>query len=93
MSHHKSISENIVVKHSLFSWSRAFTLIEVLITIALSVILMLAIERLYVVYGRVIIFQKSAIDVARGGDSIMDAGGAGGVPSQPCAPPQPFFFL
>lgn len=51
----------------------AFTLIEVLITIALSVILILAIEKLYVVYGRVIISQKSSIEVALGGNNIMDA--------------------
>lgn len=52
---------------------RGFTLIEVLITIALSVILMLALEKLYVVYGRVIVSQKSTIEVALGGNSIMDA--------------------
>ncbi len=72
MSHHKSTSENR-------AWSRGFTLIEVLITIALSVVLMLAIERLYVVYGRVMIFQKSEIDVARGGSAIMDAVRAAGL--------------
>lgn len=55
-----------------------FTLIEVLITVALSVILMLAIEKLYVVYGRVIISQKSSIEVALGGNKIMDAARAAG---------------
>ncbi len=59
--------------------SRGFTLIEVLITIALSVILILAIEQLYIVYGRVIVFQKSAIEVAHGGNSIMDAVRAAGL--------------
>lgn len=53
--------------------ARGFTLIEVLITVALSVFLMLAILKLYVVYGRVIIFQKSSIEVALGGNDIMDA--------------------
>lgn len=59
--------------------SRGFTLIEIVITIALSVILMLAIAQLYVVYGRVITFQKSSIDVALGGSSIMDAARAAGL--------------
>lgn len=58
---------------------RAFTLIEIVITIALSVILMLAIAQLYVVYGRVIVFQKSSIDVALGGSGIMDAARAAGL--------------
>jgi len=79
MSHHKSTSENIVVTHSLFSWSRAFTLIEIVITIALSAILTLAITQLYVVYGRVILFQKSSIEVTLGGSSIMDAARTAGL--------------
>ena len=52
--------------------SRAFTLIEIVITVALSAILILAITQLYVVYGRVILFQKSSIEVALGGGTIMD---------------------
>ncbi|MFA5997800.1 MAG: prepilin-type N-terminal cleavage/methylation domain-containing protein [Candidatus Paceibacterota bacterium] len=59
--------------------SRGFSLIELVITIALSVILMLAIAQLYVVYGRVIAFQKSSIDVALGGSGIMDAARAAGL--------------
>jgi prepilin-type N-terminal cleavage/methylation domain-containing protein len=73
MPHHKSTSENIAVVYPPSSWSRAFTLIEIVITVALSAILMLAITQLYVVYGRVILFQKSSINVALGGSSIMDA--------------------
>jgi len=57
---------------------RAFTLIEVLITVSVSLVLMLAIEKLYVVYGRVIISQKSSLEVALGGNKIMDAARAAG---------------
>lgn len=53
--------------------SRAFTLIETVITVALSALLMLAVAQLYVVYGQVILFQKSSIDVALGGSNIIDA--------------------
>lgn len=53
--------------------SRAFTLIEVIITIALSTILMLAVTQLYDVYGRIILFQHSSITVALDGSTIMDA--------------------
>lgn len=53
--------------------SRAFTLLEVLITTALSVILMLAITQLYIVYGRAIVFHQASIDAALGGSAIMDA--------------------
>lgn len=52
---------------------RGFTLVEVLITIALFVVLMFGISQLYIVYGRVIALQKSSIGVALGGSSIMDA--------------------
>ncbi|MEK7114416.1 MAG: prepilin-type N-terminal cleavage/methylation domain-containing protein [Patescibacteria group bacterium] len=52
---------------------RGFTLIEVLVTVALSAVLMLAITQLYVVYGRIVLFQKSSISVALGGSNIMDA--------------------
>lgn len=58
--------------------NKAFTLIEVLITIALSVVLLLAIEQLYVVYGRIVLFQKSAIDTARGASNILDAARSAG---------------
>lgn len=58
---------------------RAFTLIEVVITVALSAILMLAVTQLYVVYGRVITFQKSSIAVALGGSAIMDAARTAGL--------------
>lgn len=51
---------------------RAFSLVETVITVALSAILMLATAQLYIVYGRVIVFQQSSIAVALGGSSIMD---------------------
>jgi prepilin-type N-terminal cleavage/methylation domain-containing protein len=59
--------------HHKKNWSRAFTLIEVLVTTALSVILLLVIVQLYVVYGRTIIFHQTSLDVALGGSTIMDA--------------------
>ncbi len=52
---------------------RGFTLVEVLVTVALSTILMLAISQLYVIYGRIIIFQQSSIAAALDGSNIMDA--------------------
>lgn len=58
---------------------RAFTLVEVVITVALSVILVLAIAQLYIVYGRAIEFQQSSIAVTLGGSSIMDTVRAAGL--------------
>lgn len=52
---------------------RAFTLVEVVITVAVSVILMLAIAQLYVVYGRLITSQNAYINVVLGAGSIMDS--------------------
>ncbi|MEK7086215.1 MAG: prepilin-type N-terminal cleavage/methylation domain-containing protein [Patescibacteria group bacterium] len=52
---------------------RGFTLVEVLITTALFTALMVAVVQLYVVYGRVILFQKSSIGIVLGGSSIVDA--------------------
>ncbi|MDO8593745.1 MAG: prepilin-type N-terminal cleavage/methylation domain-containing protein [bacterium] len=52
---------------------RAFTLIEVIITVSLSVILMLAITQLYVVYGRVVTSQNAYINVVLGAGKIMDS--------------------
>lgn len=52
---------------------RAFTLVEVIITVALSVVLVLAIAQLYIVYGRAIEFQQSSIAITLGGSSIMDS--------------------
>lgn len=59
--------------------SRAFTLVETVIAIALSALLMLAVTQLYIVYGRVILFQKSSIDVALGGSNIIDAARTAGL--------------
>jgi len=53
--------------------SRGFSFIEVLITTALFAVLVLAITQLYLVYGRVIVFQTSSIDVTLGGSYIIDA--------------------
>lgn len=62
------LSPNRVVSNM----SRAFTLIEVVITIALFAIVMFGMAQLYIVYGRVVISQKAAISVALDGSSIMD---------------------
>ncbi len=51
----------------------AFTLIEVIITIALFVVLVIAVTQLYLVYRRVIILQQSSIGIALGGSNVMDA--------------------
>lgn len=53
--------------------SRAFSLIEVLVAAALSAVLLLAVARLYVVYSRVMIAQKSSIETALGASGILDA--------------------
>lgn len=58
---------------------RAFTLIEAVITVALSVVLVLAIAQLYIVYGRAIEFQQSSIAITLGGSSIMDAARSAGL--------------
>lgn len=52
---------------------RAFTLVETVITIALFVILVLAVAQLYLVYGRSILSEQSSIDVMLGGGGIIDA--------------------
>ncbi len=53
--------------------TRGFTLIETLITVALFVVLILAVTQLSVVYGHFISLQKSSIGITLGGSSIMDA--------------------
>lgn len=52
---------------------RGFTLIEMIITIALSLTLMVAATQLYVVYGRTILVEQASINLALGGSSIMDS--------------------
>ncbi len=52
---------------------RAFTLVEVLVTMALSVILLLTIVQLYIMYGRLITFHQTSIGITLDGSSIMDA--------------------
>lgn len=51
--------------------SRAFTLIEIVITIALFIIVILGMSELYIVYGRVITAQQSVIKTALDGSTIM----------------------
>jgi len=51
---------------------RAFTLVEVLITVALSVVLLLAITQLYVVYSRMTSLETASIGVSLSASSIMD---------------------
>lgn len=53
--------------------AHGFTLIEVLITTALSVVLLFVIVQLYIVYGRAIVFHQASIDIALGGSAVMDA--------------------
>jgi len=60
---------------------RAFTLIEVIVVIAISAVITLATVQFYIVYGRVIISQKSAIEVALGGSNIIDAVRSAGLPA------------
>ncbi|MDO8566682.1 MAG: hypothetical protein Q7R58_00830 [bacterium] len=79
MSHHKSTSIFLSPSTGKKNWSRAFTLIETIITVTLFVILMLAITQLYIVYGRIITFQQSTIAVALGGSSIVDAARTAGL--------------
>lgn len=52
--------------------SRAFTLVETLITAALFAVLMLAIAQLYILYGRVVTVQQSSINVSLGASRIME---------------------
>lgn len=52
---------------------RGFTLVEMIITIALSLALMLAATQLYVVYGRAVLVEQASINLALGGSSIMDS--------------------
>lgn len=58
---------------------RGFTLIEVVITVALSLVLVLAVAQLYLVYGRSILSEQSSIDVMLGGGSIVDTVQAAGL--------------
>ena len=73
MNHHESTSIFLSPSTGKKNWSRGFTFIEVVITVALFLILMLAVTQLYIMYGRVILSQQSSIAVALGGSSIMDA--------------------
>jgi len=51
---------------------RAFTLIEIIITITLFVILVLGVSQLYIVFGRTVIQQNNRISITLGGSAIMD---------------------
>lgn len=52
---------------------RAFTLIEVLITIALFAVLIAAITQLYVVFGRMVSLEQSTIGASLSVSSVVDA--------------------
>lgn len=68
MSRSRHLSQNQVVFNM-----RAFTLIEVVISVALFAIVMFGMTQLYIVYGRIITAQKSSIEVALDGSGIIDA--------------------
>lgn len=51
---------------------RAFTLVEVLITVALFVVTMLALTQLYLVFGRLVAIQNPSIEVSLDADRIVD---------------------
>lgn len=53
--------------------TRGFTLIEVVITIALFVVLMFGLSQLYIVNNRVVTLQRASLDVALDASSIVDA--------------------
>lgn len=67
------------MQHHKEHWSRAFTLIEIVITIAISTILILAITQLYALYGRTIASQEATIGVTLGASGIMEAVRAAGL--------------
>lgn len=52
---------------------KAFTLIEVVVTIALFSILVLGVSELYLAFGRTITQQNATIRVTLGGSALMDA--------------------
>lgn len=53
--------------------TRAFTLIEVVITVALFAVLMFGLSQLYLVNNRVVTLQRSTMGVALDAGSIVDA--------------------
>jgi len=53
--------------------TKAFTLIEVVITVALFAILMFGLSQLYIVNNRVVTFQKSVMGVSLDASNIVDA--------------------
>lgn len=58
---------------------RAFTLVEIVIVIALFAIVMLGVTQLYIVFGRVITGQNATIGVMLDGSAIVDAVRAAGL--------------
>lgn len=52
---------------------RGFSLIEVLITIAIFIVLIAAITQLYVLYGRMVSFESLTIGASLSSSSIVDA--------------------
>ena len=59
--------------------SRGFTLIEVVIVIALFVVVMLGVVQLYLVFGRIITQQSSLIDIALDSGAIIDVARTAGL--------------
>lgn len=53
--------------------ARGFTFIETLITVALFAVLVLAVTQLYTVYGRIISFQGSSLNISLGASGVVDA--------------------
>lgn len=53
--------------------TKAFTLIEVIITVALFAVLMFGLSQLYIINNRVVTLQRSSLGVALDASSIVDA--------------------
>ncbi|MBI4088901.1 hypothetical protein HY415_02290 [Candidatus Kaiserbacteria bacterium] len=62
--------------------SRAFTLIESVIVVALFIVVMLGVMQLYIVFGRVIAGQSASISAVLGGSDIIDAARSAGLPAR-----------
>lgn len=59
--------------------SRAFTLIESVIVVALFIVVMLGVMQLYIVFGRVITGQSASIGAVLDGSDIVDAARSAGL--------------
>lgn len=52
--------------------TRGFTIVETIVTIAVFVIFIIAVTQLYVLFGRTITSDQSALDIALDGSAIID---------------------